>query len=520
MSIELTKGLSDGASHEDGRRMNVVKHSGLLGDLVKYLPGQIVPAIVGFLCTPVFTRIFTPEAYGDYFLVNSTANLVAILGSWLTISMVRFFPAYEMEGRAEGFHNTVIAFNLVWISALAIGWGSVLMLFRAQMPAALHSLMWLGVLVFVGGAFYKLLLELLRIKRRVSAYSTFSACNVVGTSICGLILAVTVEPRISSLLWGSLVAAGIMLPILWLKLDIKLRLSWSSISVDLIKNMTKYGLPLIIGNLGAWILGMSDRFVLKAVGTSHDVGIYSASYAVAAQTVTLLTTLFGLASGTLVYRIYEREGAEPCRAFCAKVLRYYLIICLPAVAGLAILAKPAARLLFGSAFVEGYKIIGPISFGVFVLGLQQLYYPSFHITKRTHLTMVALLGASCAKVMLTLILVPRFAYSGAAWATTASYCVLLVIVLLMARRQFYWPFPFATLRNVLCSLFIMSVVVTSLTRRSEFPLGLMVVSGVIVGIVTYALSLLLFKEIGLRALREIWSGALGADQTSKSSTVS
>jgi len=98
---------------------------------------------------------------------------------------------------------------------------------------------------------------------------------------------------------------------------------------------------------------------------SHEVGIYSASYAVSEKSVMLLATLFLLASEPISINIWEKEGEKKSQAFVSKLTRYYLIVCFPAMIGLRVLARPVIEILTAQEYYEGYKIIPLVSLGAF-----------------------------------------------------------------------------------------------------------------------------------------------------------
>ncbi len=74
-------------------------NNGFVKDMVKYLPSQVVPGLVALVSIPVVTRIFPPGEYGNYSLAAATVMILSTLFGWLPISVIRYYPAYEREGR-------------------------------------------------------------------------------------------------------------------------------------------------------------------------------------------------------------------------------------------------------------------------------------------------------------------------------------------------------------------------------------------------------------------------------------
>ncbi|GAG39100.1 unnamed protein product, partial [marine sediment metagenome] len=81
---------------------------GFLKDIFKYMPAQVVPGIVGFVSIPIITRLFLPQDYGNYSLVMATVMILTTLLGWLTMSIIRFYPAYERDKKLDYFFGNII----------------------------------------------------------------------------------------------------------------------------------------------------------------------------------------------------------------------------------------------------------------------------------------------------------------------------------------------------------------------------------------------------------------------------
>jgi hypothetical protein len=86
---------------------------GFLKDAAKYLPAQIAPAIVGFISIPIITRLFAPEDYGNYSLVMATVMILVTLVGWLSMSIIRFYPAYERDNKLDFFCGNIIKLTFI-----------------------------------------------------------------------------------------------------------------------------------------------------------------------------------------------------------------------------------------------------------------------------------------------------------------------------------------------------------------------------------------------------------------------
>jgi len=71
-------------------------------NFLKYSPSSFIPAIIGFLTIPFLAKIFNPVEYGNYILVISLVNFMAIIINAICgDSAVRFFTVYKKKKKVE-----------------------------------------------------------------------------------------------------------------------------------------------------------------------------------------------------------------------------------------------------------------------------------------------------------------------------------------------------------------------------------------------------------------------------------
>jgi O-antigen/teichoic acid export membrane protein len=476
----------------------------LVRDLAKYLPAQIAPAIMGFIAIPIVTRLFPPADYGNYALVISTVSILAVIVGWLSMSIIRFHPVYERGGRLEEFHSSVVKLLFISVFALATIFLGILFVAKSHVPAQLWHLMLVGTLFFVLTSSFQVLQSFLRARRQVSWYSGFSVWYSVAALGVGLALIMVFHYGVEGLLWGNVLSLVIAIPLLWMVvLRGRNTLRAKGISAELTKDMAKYGFPLVVGNLAAWILSLSDRYVIELYRGSQEVGIYSASYAVSQNSIMLLASLFIFAAGPLSMNIWEREGKEKSQEFVTKVTRYYLLLCLPAVVGLSVVAKPAIGVLAAPEYHLGYRIVAVVVFGAFFLGLQQMFQLGLIFYKKTGHVMIAVVISGLLNLGLNFWLVPQYGYMAAAVTTLVSYAFLLVAMIVISRRYFVWDFPFKSLGKIAVASTIMGAVVYPVGNGLTSSTLVNLILGICVGAVVYPLMLFLLREFQRQELQEL-----------------
>jgi len=466
---------------------------GFIQDMAKYLPAQVAPAVVGLVSIPILTRLFPPRDYGNYVLVMATVSVMAVIVGWLSMAIIRFYPAYERDDRLQELYSTVIMWLLVSVFIMAVVFLAILIFIRSLLEKRLYSLMLIGILVFVLSASFEVLQHFLRAKRKAALYSSFTVWkNVAGLGI-GISLVLLFGLSIEGLLWGSILGISLAFPILW-KISIERQPFRGIISSELTKEMAKYSFPLVFANLAAWILSLSDRYILEFFRSSNEVGIYSASYSISERSILLIASLFLLSSGPISMIVWEKEGEQKSKDFISNVTRYYLLLCIPAVVGISILSKPIIEVFTGVQYREGFRIMPFVALGGLFLGLQQRFQAGFVFYKKTHFIMSAIIVAGLVNVGLNLLFVPKYGYMAAAVTTLIGYTVLLVILVISSRKYFIWEFPFKSLGRATFAAAIMGAAIYPVGNGLTSSILINLILGICVGIIVYTLILFLMKE--------------------------
>ncbi|MGE5293759.1 MAG: lipopolysaccharide biosynthesis protein, partial [Solirubrobacterales bacterium] len=148
--------------------------NGFVKDMVKYLPSQIVPGLVGLVSIPVVTHIFPPQEYGDYSLAAATVMILTTCFGWLPTSVIRYYPAYERDGRLAAFHATILRLAAITITGVTLLYYAFLMCTRRWMSDGLWRLLMIGGFLFAATCAFNLLQYVLRSKGAAGRFSAFA----------------------------------------------------------------------------------------------------------------------------------------------------------------------------------------------------------------------------------------------------------------------------------------------------------------------------------------------------------
>jgi O-antigen/teichoic acid export membrane protein len=161
----------------------------------------------------------------------------------------------------------------------------------------------------------------------------------------------------------------------------------------------------------------------------------------------------------------------------------------------------------GPDYRQAYPALALVALGSMLGSFAQIAGAGLGIHKKTKLIMINVLIAAGFQTVLNIILVPRFGYMAAAWATPASYALLLVITWAQSRRYMAWIIPWGDLGRIGAASLGMFAVVYAMSRFLPATLYVLIAQ-VLVGIVLY--TGLLFAFGGIRADERRFVGGMAS----------
>ncbi len=436
-------------------------------DFIRYIPSKILPGLFFLAFTPVITRLFDPSAYGQYSIIISTVGVLLILSSdWIVNSIIRFYAEYEHKNGLEVFAGTVQRVSLLSVAVIALPALAAVLLLRTHIGHQFFVYSLIGLGIFVSGSVFNVTQSILQVKRKVFWYSTFSVWRQCGCYLCGIAAVILFKSGMNGYLLGIFGGIALALPLLY-------RLSFGGgisrgFSAALQKDLFGYGFPLVATNLSSWLLTYADRYILQIYRGSREVGLYSISHSLADQSIQLVVSLMVLSSAPIVMKTWEQKGPEKTKELLSDITRYYLLVVLPAFAGIALLSKQLVGLLASKGFLEGYKIMPYVAGSILLYGFQRNYQLGLLFYKKTRVIMVLIVLSAGLNVIANIVFVPHFGFLAAGCNKMGAYLLYTISIIVVSRRYFKWRFPAASLRNAIMPLAALCAIIV-LVKSFNFP---------------------------------------------------
>lgn len=245
-----------------------------------------------------------------------------------------------------------------------------------------------------------------------------------------------------------------------------------------IRTLLVYAIPVCLGSLAVPLMNLVDTFTvprllqqegLNELQSMVSFGIYNRGLPLV-QMVTMLAMSLSVLFIPAMAEAKLRGGPEAVKQQASLALRWFWLIGLAASAGLAVLAEPINRMLYGDAAgTEALRYMALTAAGstvsiiaaALLQGLGSVRAPAF-----------SMLAAAGVKVLLNVWLVPTLGIVGAAMAGAAAYMLAAALnVALLARYSALRLAPSAVLAKPALVIAAMILAAAGMAWATEALLG-------------------------------------------------
>lgn len=412
----------------------------------KYVPGSIVPGIVGFLSVIILTRLMDSAVYGQYILALTTGNFVISLSAeWLKQSVVRYLPSLNIENH-DSLFKEVVNFGLMIIVLALVCFYVFYLILCHSFGVSCNPMAFCVLFYSVVGVFYSIYCSVLQGEFKSGMYSLFQALSSIMKLVAVLLLLSFLPPTADLMVFSLTAGLVISLVPMYRVVGLRLIVFQSSVTIGgenrSIRELFAYGLPLVGWYVCAQILNVGDRFVIEYFLGSSEVGIYSANYSIVYGVTAMVSTPFLLAFSPAIMKSWDRQDKETTIFNLSKATTFYITMAVPFVCFWFFNAEWLTSLLLDRAFQSGYFLMGPVALGAAFWQLSMYGHKTFELSKNTTKMMLALVGCAVFNIVANWVFVPIYGNTAAAWTTFLSYFLYTLIIYMLSKRSVPWKISF------------------------------------------------------------------------------
>ncbi len=272
------------------------------------------------------------------------------------------------------------------------------------------------------------LTNLFRVEERSVAFVSASLANILVTVGATLILVVALDKGPIGVIVGNFTGTLVVYSVLVFYRREQLGLEFDR---KLLREMNRFGLPLVPTALFLWVTNFSDRIFLVKLADTSEVGLYSVGVRIASA---MVSDAHGVQARMARVRVLDRRrrrGPAHVRVRPDLPRRSSPPGSRPA---LALLSPWIVQWIAAPAFEESSRVVGPLAFSAVAFAGYIVVAIGVGRAKRTQFNWVVTGAAAAVNIALNLILIPPYGMMGAAIATIAAYAMMFVGMVWWSQR--------------------------------------------------------------------------------------
>jgi O-antigen/teichoic acid export membrane protein len=429
----------------------------LAGQTALYGLSSIIGRFLNYLLVPLYTRVFAPEAYGvvsEFYAYATFLNVLFTYG----METALFHFTRKSDNAEYIFKNALSA-----ITFSSLLFTSLLFIFSGDIAAAAgyeknpEYIAWFA-LILSCDAICSIPFAKLRLQEKAKRFAIYKLVNIlfnIGLNLFFLVFAKGLYEEGSSLgktLYDPAIGAGYVFISNLIASGMTLLLfstSLKSITIHidgaLVKKMLIYSLPLMIAGFAGMINETLDRALYKYLvpdrsDALHELGIYSACYKIAVV-MTLFIQTFRYAAEPFFFSNAKKENALNLNAV---ILNYFMATCC-IIFVLVTLYLDLFLYFVGEDYRSGAAVIPVLLMANLLLGVYVYLSIWYKLSGETHYGAWFSIAGAVITILLLFLLIPRFGYMGAAWATFICYASMMLMTYVIGRKKYPVPYDLKAL---------------------------------------------------------------------------
>jgi len=469
-----------------------------------YSLGNISSKLIGFILLPLYTEYLITEEYGMFAILEVTGTImVAVFSFKLSTAMMRWCSVENSQHKIKSIIFTTyitafltILFLNLFFQPFTSSFSSLF--FGSDLFAEYFLILFLSISFEILNLFS---FDLLRLKEKPFRFICVSIIRLVVILSFNIYFIRYQTLGVKGILLSSLIGNSLV-SLITLPFLIK-HMVWNFLTKEL-KNMFKYGIPLIFSTISMMLLTMGDRYIIKYYLDYSEVGIYSLGYKIAGVINMLVIQSFQTGFLPIAYKNFDKPDAQ---SFFSKTLTYYALILVIVSLGLSLFSQEVIELFSkDQSYLIAYTVVPFISLAFIFKGIQYVYSLGLHFVKKTKYNAYIVFSAAILNVGLNFLLIPHFKIYGAAVATIITWIAMSTAFYKVSYKFYKVKYEFMRIGLMVAVGIILYCISLFFTEMNLYArAGLKIVLVVLFPISLFALRFFNKKEIqGLKAFWVKW----------------
>lgn len=214
-----------------------------------------------------------------------------------------------------------------------------------------------------------------------------------------------------------------------------------SFDIKLLKRLLNYSFPILMIGLAGMLNDNIDKILIPELindpNPVEQLGIYGANFKLSVLMV-LFIQMFRYAAEPFFFKNAENKNAKK---LYADVMNYFIIFGLIIFLGV-MFYMDILKYFIAEEFREGLFIVPILLIAKLIYGIVFSLSIWYKITDKTKYGIIVAVTGAVITIVLNIVLLPEIGYLGSAYASLASYSVMLVVSYLLSRKHYLIHYDF------------------------------------------------------------------------------
>ena len=391
-----------------------------------YTASNFLVKSIGFITTPIFTRLLTHDEFGLYNNFTSWTSTFTIL---VTLNLTSTFISarFEFEDDFDGYISSVMTMSFL---SMAL-WTLAMNLFSGWF-VSLTGVEHRYLNIMMAYLLFHTAIEMFQVRERYyfeyKISVLISMLIAVGGSLFSVILVLCMEDRLA----GRIIGHSLPQIIIGMVLLIYIYYKGREINLAYWKYALPICAPFIPHLLSLTLLNSMDRIMITRICGAEDNALYSLAYNCGTIITLLITSLNTAFAPWLGEKLKEEKIPEIRRVSEKYILLFVFLAC-----GIMLVVPEVLIVMGGRSYMEAMYVMPPVAFGCVCQFLYIMHVNIEQFKKKTVGMAIASVSAAGLNYILNALLIPQFGYIAAAYTTLASFMWLAFSHMFLVRRIGY-----------------------------------------------------------------------------------
>lgn len=470
----------------------------------------LAAAFFGYIVRIFFAKNLTIEEFGLFYSIIAFLGLFNIFKSLgVDKSLAYFIPKFNSEknkknaDKAIGYSITILfATNIIFIIGIFLLSNFLGKYYFKNNDAQLI------LLIMAGGFFIDSFTNI--IKYAAQGYQEMIPFSTLDLARMILIIIISYFAfKINHNIFGP-VAAYAITPLLLLifyyyiffKKVFEFKIENFRFSKKLSYNLRNYGFQILLLYSGGIILSYSGTIILTYFRSLSEVGIYNAVYP--------LTLLLGYIPLTITNvlvpitsELKNKGMLNHLKDGIKIVYMYPFLFIIPASLLLGFFSKTIIFILFQPQYLSGSNTLKILAAGSVFYSLHVITYSILMGIGKPKLNTKIVISGGIINIILSLALIPKLGFFGAAVATSSSYILMSIMGILIIRKYINIKMPYIQWFKITISSLISLLAISFLSKKILLALIPKTFVLLIIFSVIYAIIILFMRTLSIEEIKNL-----------------